>query len=51
MPEKPDTVLGEEHDQDLAGRNQTVQSLKRVAADMFVLVELGMVNWNPFNSR
>jgi hypothetical protein len=49
MPEKPHIELVEEHDEGLVGRNQTVQSLKR-AADMFVLVELGVVNWNPFYS-
>jgi hypothetical protein len=49
MPEKPHIELVEKHDEGLVGWNQTVQSLKR-AADMFVLVELGVVNLNPFYS-
>ena len=48
MPKKPHIELVEKHD--LAGRNPTVQSLTRAAADVFVLVELGVVNWNPFYS-
>jgi hypothetical protein len=50
MPENSHIELVEEHDQDLAGRNQIVQSLKRSAADDFVLAELGVVSWNPFCS-
>jgi hypothetical protein len=49
MPKKPHIELVEKHD--LAGRNPTVQSLTRAAADVFVLVELGVVNCNPFYSR
>lgn len=46
--EEPQIVWVGEHDQDLAGRNQTVPPLKRSVADIFVLVELGAVDSNPF---